>query len=266
VASALHSLALLCVRAGRLEEAKSWNKRALEIQKALYGSRHVSVANSLNILAEVLKTEGRQQEAASALQEAISICERNACANWLLGVMLGNLGRMLGSNDRTREEAEQFCLRGRLMLENALGSRHPYVALALVNLADLERRKRKYVEAEAMLRNALDIQRKAWPEPHPDTAKTLHELGWLMDVQRRFSEAASFFEKAIAMREALFGPDGLTLAETLDAYAAVLRKMGRRKQAAVYLNRVEGIAERHPEWRRLSYSVDVSSSERKQRR
>lgn len=31
VASTLHSLALLCVRAGRPEEAKSWSRRALEI-------------------------------------------------------------------------------------------------------------------------------------------------------------------------------------------------------------------------------------------
>jgi tetratricopeptide (TPR) repeat protein len=120
VASTLHSLALLCVRTGRLEEAKSWNRRALEIQRSLYGPQHPSVANSLNVLSEVLRNEGRQREAASALQEAIAICERNACSNWLLGVMLGNLGNMLGANDVTRQEAEEYCLRGRQILEKAL--------------------------------------------------------------------------------------------------------------------------------------------------
>jgi tetratricopeptide (TPR) repeat protein len=266
VASTLHSLALLCVRAGRPEEAKAWSKRALEIQRALYGSQHPSVASSLNTLAEVLRTEGRQGEAVSALQEAITICERNACSDWLIGVMLGNLGRMLGANDATRQQAEKFCVRGRLILEKTLGSRHPYVALALTNLAELERKNRRYLDAEAMLRSALDIQREAWPQTHPDTAKTLYDLAWLMAEQRRFSEAASFFEQAAVMREALFGPDSLYMAETLDAYAAVLRKTGHRKQAAAYSSRARAIAEQDPAFRRRLYSIDVSSWEPNQSR
>jgi tetratricopeptide (TPR) repeat protein len=266
VASTLHSLALLCVRAGRPEEAKAWSKRALEIQKALYGPQHPSVATSLNTLAEVLRTEGRQGEAVSALQEAIAICERNACSDWLMGVMLGNLGRMLSANDATRQQAEEFCLRGRLILEKTLGPRHPYVALALTNLAELERKNRRYVDAEAMLRSALDIQREAWPKTHPDTAKTLYDLAWLMAEQRRFSEAASFFEQAAVMQEALFGPDSLYMAETLDAYATVLRKAGHRKQAAAYSSRARAIAARDPEFRRRLYSIDVSSWEPKQSR
>jgi len=258
VASTLHSLALLCVRAGRLREAKSWNTKALELQRALYGPEHPSVANSLNILAEVLRMEGRQREAVSALREAIAICERSACSSSLLGVMLGNLGRMLGAKDATRQEAGEYCLRGRLILEKQLGSRHPYVALALTNLAELERRKRKYPEAEALFRSALEIQREAWPATHPDTAKTLHDLGALMAEQRRFSEAASFFEPAVRMREALFGSDSLVLAETLAAYAAVLRKTGHRGQAQAYSNRAQAIVKRHPEFSSNSYSVDVS--------
>jgi tetratricopeptide (TPR) repeat protein len=264
VASTLHCLALLCVRAGRPQEAKSWSKRALEIQKALYGAQHPSVASTLNILAEVLMTEGRQREAVSAQQEAITICERTACSDWLMGVMLGNLGRMLGASDATRGQAEEFCLRGRLILEKTLGARHPYVALAFTNVAELDRRNGKYGEAEAMLRNALDIQREVWPPTHPDTAKTLFDLAWVMAEQRRFSEAASFFEQAAVMREALFGPDSLYMAETLGAYAAVLRKTGHRKQAAAYSSRAQAIAERDPAFRRRIYSVDVRSWERKQ--
>jgi tetratricopeptide (TPR) repeat protein len=218
----------------------------------------------VNILAEVLMTEGRQREAVSAQQEAITICERTACSDWLMGVMLGNLGRMLGASDATRGQAEEFCLRGRLILEKTLGARHPYVALAFTNVAELDRRNGKYGEAEAMLRNALDIQREVWPPTHPDTAKTLFDLAWVMAEQRRFSEAASFFEQAAVMREALFGPDSLYMAETLGAYAAVLRKTGHRKQAAAYSSRAQAIAERDPAFRRRIYSVDVRSWERKQ--
>jgi tetratricopeptide (TPR) repeat protein len=259
VASTLHSLAVLCVGAGRMEEAKMWNRRALEMERTLYGSQHRSVAGSLNILAEVLRSEGRQQEAASAWREGIAICERNPGCDWLLGSMLNNFGRIQGASEATRREAEENCLRGRLILEKALGPRHPYVAIALTNLADLERRKGKYVEAEALYRRALEIQREAWPEAHPDTAQTLHDIGWLMVEQRRFSEAASFFEPAARMQEALFGPDSPVLARTLSAYAAVLQKTGYRKQAADCLKRAQAIVERHPELNRNSYSVDVSA-------
>lgn len=70
-----------------------------------------------------------------------------------------------------------------------------------------------------MLRNALDIQCEAWPQTHPDTAKTLYDLGWAIADQRRFSEAASFFEQAAVMREALFGPDFFRRCELLGAQA-----------------------------------------------
>ena len=85
------------------------------------------------------------------------------------------------------------------------------------------------------------------------------DLGLLMAEQRRFSEAASFFESAATMREALFGPDSPILARTLLEYAGVLRKTGHRKQAAACLKRAQTIVERHPELRRNSYSVDVSA-------
>ncbi len=259
VASSLHSLAVLCVLDGRTEDAKMWNRRALEIGRTLYGYQSRSVAGSLNILAEVLRSEGRQQEAASAWREGIAICERNSECDWLLGAMLNNFGRILGASETTRREAEENCLRGRLILEKALGPRHPYVALALTNLADIERRKGKYVESEAIYRSALEIQREAWPSTHPDTAQTLDGLGWLMADQRRFSEAASFFESAARMREALFGPDSPVLAKTLSAYSAVLRKTGHRKQAADCLKRAQAIIQRRPELNRNSYSVDVSA-------
>ena len=257
VASSLHSLALLCLQTGRPEEAKSWNTRALEMRRALYGHQHPTVAGSLNISAEVLRTEGRQREAVAAWREGIAICERNPCPDSLWGGMLNNLGRLLGASETTWLEAEDYCLRGRLILEKAFGPRHPYVALALTNLAEMKRKKGKYLEAEAMYLSALKIQREAWPGAHPDTAQTLNELGWLMADKRRFSEAASFFEPAVRMREELFGPDSPLVAKTLAGYAVVLRKTGHRKQAAACSKRAQAIVERHPELRRNSYSIDV---------
>jgi tetratricopeptide (TPR) repeat protein len=259
VASSLHTLAVLCVQTGRPEEAKLWNTRALEMQRTLYGPQHHTVAGSLNILAEVLRTEGREQEAASGWREAIAICERNPCPDWLVGAMLNNFGRTLGGSEATRRQAEEYVLRGRLILQKALGPRHPYVALTLTNLAEIDRRDGKYAEAEALYRAALEIQQEAWPAAHPDTAQTLHDLGLLMAAQRRFSEAAAFFETAATMREALFGPDSPVLAKTLVEYAGVLRKTGHRKQAAACSKRAQAIVERHPDLRRHSYSVDVSA-------
>jgi tetratricopeptide (TPR) repeat protein len=142
---------------------------------------------------------------------------------------------------------------------------HGLLALALANLAAVERRKGEYAEAEAMFRSALEIQREAWPAAHPDTAKTLDDLGGLMAEQGRFSEAASFFQPAVTMREELFGSDSLLLAETLYEYAAVLRKTGHRKEAVTYSNRAQAIAGRHPAFTRYAYSGDVSAWSPKRR-
>jgi len=263
LASTLQSLAVLSVQNGRLAEAKSWVRRSLEIRKNVYGPEHPIVASSLNTLAGMLREEGRLEEAAAAWRDAIAICEQSSGSEQLLGLVLVNFGRMLVASGLARREAEEYCLRGRLILEKALGADHPYVALALEALGEIRRREGQYREAETLYGRALRIQRDAWPAAHPDTAQTLHELGRLMTDQRRFGEAATLFKEALAMREGLFGPDSPLIGQTLAGYAAVLGKTGHRKQAAAYLRRARAIAELNPGFRRSDHSVDVSAWKRK---
>src|SRR5262249_20810028 len=132
-----------------------------------------------------------RDDAASTWRDAIAICERSSGSSLLLGVVLVNRGRMLIASEASRQEAEEYCLRGRLVLEKVVGPRHAYVAPALRTLGEIRRRQGKYAEAETLYGRALLIQRSTWSAAHPDTAQTLHELGWLMADQHQLGEAAA---------------------------------------------------------------------------
>ena len=64
-------------------------------------------------------------------------------------------------------------LRSLTILEQALGTDHPDVAISLYNLAELLRLQGDYAEAEPMYRRTLAIEEKALGLNHPTLAKTL---------------------------------------------------------------------------------------------
>jgi tetratricopeptide (TPR) repeat protein len=88
-----------------------------------------------------------------------------------------------------------------------LGTEHPEVAGTAASLGfwliDVE----AYAEAEALLRESLEIRRRALGEEHPDTAGSLTVLANLMLATERYEEALAFAQQA---QDVLAGtmPDG----------------------------------------------------------
>jgi tetratricopeptide (TPR) repeat protein len=54
----------------------------------------------------------------------------------------------------------------------------------------------KLAEAEPLLREALEINRKALPAGHPDIATTLNNLGELLKLQNKLAEVAPLLREA----------------------------------------------------------------------
>jgi tetratricopeptide (TPR) repeat protein len=84
--------------------------------------------------------------------------------------------------------------------EKVAGPEHPRVAILLNRLALALEEKQDFREAEALLRRALAIQRKA-PETSPDMAATLINLASLMQHLKRPEEAERLEREAIAILE-----------------------------------------------------------------
>ena len=74
-------------------------------------------------------------------------------------------------------------------------------------------------EAEAQLRQALDIRERSLGEDHREVADTLYELGRLADRAGRVDEATRLFDRALEIRRRRLPPDHPDLRRTLEALA-----------------------------------------------
>ncbi len=127
----------------------------------------------------------------------------------------------------------------RLLLEEAMGLRqslygedHVLVAETMHNLANLEGDERHREKAELLMRQALEIQRRHFPDGHGDLARGLNNLASLLSGKSKgLEEAEALARESIAMKERLFGSDYRELTTPLSTLATLLRRRGELEEA-----------------------------------
>src|SRR5262249_53544313 len=104
VAETLNNLGNLLRRLGKLSEAETLHREALNMRRALFGEDSPKVVNSLDNLAIVLRAAGNLEEAASKQREAIGILRRqkNSGTDLLINQLV-NLARILEDQGRLKE-------------------------------------------------------------------------------------------------------------------------------------------------------------------
>lgn len=136
------------------------------------------------------------------------------------------------------------------LLEEALALRRseeakPSIAESLHHLALLKDRQGQPAEAEALRREAIDLQRAAFPEGHPDLARGLNNLAQSLRRQRKINEAESLAGQALAMQERLLGGEHLDVARTLNTLATLARYRGEYDKAEALYRRSIAIRQTH---------------------
>ena len=76
-------------------------------------------------------------------------------------------------------------------------------------------------------------------------ATSLNNLALLYHAQGRYAEAEPLYQRALAIREKVLGPEHPHVATSLENYAALLKKMGRGAEAEPLEARARAIRARH---------------------
>lgn len=113
----------------------------------------------------------------------------------------------------------------------------PRLSHAYSNRALAYGKKEQFDEALADFKKAL--------EQNPSSATAHDGLATLYAVQAKYEEAEPLFKKALAIFEKTSGPEHPHVAETLEHYTAMLRKIGREVEAAAMEARVKAIRAKH---------------------
>ncbi len=103
--------------------------------------------------------------------------------------------------------------------------------------------KGAHEEAERRYVRALEIRSQRLPADHPDTARTLNNLGNIEMGKGDYAKAEDYYGRARAMREALFGPAHPEVAGSLNNLSLTRRRAGDVDGAIDLLSRAVDIYE-----------------------
>jgi tetratricopeptide (TPR) repeat protein len=93
---------------------------------------------------------------------------------------------------------------------------------------------KKYIQAEDYLRRALIISQKKLGNEHPDTARTLYNLGKFYNDRDEFDKAVECYQKSLIIREKIFGKEHPDVVITLNNLGNVFYSKGEFYKAEEY--------------------------------
>ena len=105
----------------------------------------------------------------------------------------------------------------------AVSDQEENLASSLVWLAYLYHLQGRYLEAEPLYLQALELRRLLLGENHPDVANSLNNLAGLYDSQGRYAEAEPLYLQALELWRSLLGESHPHVATSLNNLALLYR-------------------------------------------
>ncbi len=276
-ARTLNALASLYTQQAKYAQAQPLADEAKELAVASVGESHAETAEILGTLSELARHAGVYDEAERLRIEQLHAREAAfGKQHPKVGESIQGLARVRRSQGRN-DEAERFYLQAIGIDEAALGKEHPDLAKLLADLAGLYVIEDRRVEAITLYDRALGILERSYGLAHPATeqvalaiaplragagpndpenqryqrilsmaAQSLNRRAGVYHNLGEYAAAEELFKQAIEMLERAFGPEHPDVAVVLENYAALLRKMGRAKNAEETERRAAKIRAKQP--------------------
>ena len=176
------------------EKAVGFAEKAVKIAEESFGPDHPNVAQSLNDLGFFYQALHRYPEAEAAHRRALAI----------------------------REQSGKFPSKE---LKDAA------LVQSLHNLGMSCQAQGRFADAEPLYKRSIGITSQLIQHPHPQIAAELDALAVGYAERGDATRAEALFQEALRMRAELLGADDPRVAETMEHYAALLRKAGRIEEA-----------------------------------
>jgi CHAT domain-containing protein len=226
---------------GKYAEALEFGKRALAIDRSLFGERSLEAADSLALVATVDERREDWLAAASERDEVLANRSKQLgkehwqTADARRAVELTAKLRQLDPAERKRlwEADHNAEVVGRLLQQRKLldaipfaqrvvearkallGSKHWQVADALYQLGRCYLGTRDWAKSRAAFDEALSIRRAIFGENHPQVALSLNDLGTLQWSLGDYASALVRYEESLAIRRKVLPKDHVDIAKGL---------------------------------------------------
>jgi CHAT domain-containing protein/tetratricopeptide (TPR) repeat protein len=213
---------------GYIEAATSLLQRAATIRGNVLGEDYPAYARTLNALAELLDKQERYAEAEALVRKALAIAERNEDQREIERSW-GNLAWLLQAQDKFDAAATAFtAVLERLRARDGNGLE---TAWQVNDFGWMRQRQGRHEEAEALLKEALEIRRAQLRPDHPLIAQSLVNLGAVFASLGRYAETEQAYREGLRIRRACYRSDHTDVAMSLGILASFLARDGRYAEA-----------------------------------
>ncbi len=197
LAASLSELANSQFYVGHYDISDALNRRALDIQRQLYGDRHPLVADTLINLGAIQFQAGRYAESERYNRQALDIVQAWYGTNHPeTADTMTILAQSLTYQNRF-EEAAGLLRQSIAILEHVYGPVHPRVAYALNELGQVAIRAGKLEEAEADFIREVSIYRSVYHDKHYLISIAMSNLAGVYATRKQYARAEELFREAL---------------------------------------------------------------------
>lgn len=234
VATLANNLASIYQALGNLPQALVFQLKALDIDKAIFGSEHSYLANSYNNLSVIYKRLGSLSKALSYQQRAIDIYEAMFEPEYLsLAISYNNLAAIyqdLGD----LAQALIFQLKALRIMETFFDSERPIIATYYNNISLIYRDLGKLSQALVFQQKAVEIREQVLSPQHPDITQSYNSLSLIYKDLGELPKALAFQLKAVEIDETIFEPLHPSLAISYSNLALIYEALKELPKALVF--------------------------------
>jgi tetratricopeptide (TPR) repeat protein len=224
----LQALSTNLRRQGRLTEAVDAAREGLRIAELAFGPEHHATGYAMIHVADhVNDIEQDAMTAERLYRRGLELMERHFGANSTRLIHgLRSLASLLG--EREDPEAEQLIRRTLAIRQSATGPEHAQVADEMQMLAGELARQKRFVEAEALARQALDLSLRTLGPDHPVIPNArLPFLAEMFELNGRPAEADQTYRSALEQTPL----DGVVPGQMHRNYGLLLLRRGDYQRA-----------------------------------
>eukprot|EP00434_Breviolum_minutum_P027452 symbB.v1.2.024270.t2/scaffold2285.1/size83374/2 len=205
-----------------------------------------------NLLASVLTSNGRWQQAETILREVWLVAQLTLHeSNQDVPQSISNVAKVL-ERQGNWQEAEKMCRKNLQICRGCFEKDHDYTLISKNELASLFNQQGKWQEAEEMHREVLEARRRVLGERDPDTLSSKNNLASLFNQQGKWQEAEEMQREVLEAGCQVLGERHPGILNSKNNLANVLRKQGKWQEAEEMYREVlqagcQVLGESHPD-------------------
>jgi eukaryotic-like serine/threonine-protein kinase len=228
---------------GKLDQADSLLKSALDEREKLYGPDNAAVAESLVALGLLRDDQARLSEAENLVGDGLAMTKRHASPD---SPAVARATTALGKvqDDRGSYDAAIKTLEESVKAQSAKNAVTPELAASLYELANAHFYAGHYDQSQELNERLLPMYKQLYGDRHPRVADVLVNLGAIKYDLGHYSEAEGYDRQGLDIVQDWYGKDNPETAEDLTILARALVKEERYAEANDLLQHSLAIKER----------------------